>query len=172
MIERQRPLVWHVLETSGTIYTIGGRLYKTVRIGSNNKLYYNIPDGKAFYGNQYVRTSKIKSFAGYELSGRALEIVLESPQVVYALNNYGYDSQEFKRAFTVAAGRIVGGECGSKIFSRILGPAAYEVAAYFSMGSLSVPAYIVGDITGNIVEGWLGADFGGAIGGAIFDLSY
>lgn len=164
-----------IVAVAATINTVGNIMCQEVRTGTNGKVYYRHSNGKIFYGNQYVKTRAIKAAipAKYaNIGGAFLNTLVQTPEVLLALDNYGPQSHEFRRSVAVACGRILGAEIGQYAGRIGVGACAGLTASYFSLGTMAGPAFVGGEIVGSLVGGWVGSELGGWTAGLLYDYSF
>lgn len=174
-ISKARNFPTDALFVATAINTAGTIVSQDVRIGTNGIIYFRHPNGNIFYSNKYVKTKAIKSaipakyVSGCSVLLNALE---EYPEVAYNFNKYGGNSREFIRSVTVACGSLTGNEVGS-LYGGIGGGALVgSISAYYSLGTMTGPCYVVGKIAGSIVGSYVGSKLGGYLAGAMFDYGF
>lgn len=129
-------------------------------IGDNGKFYFHGENQRGFYGNQYVKTTKlttigssIKQFAKKATPFTTGAVVLEGAYKDYtAWRDTGYtDGYHTAKAATSLATSYMGLELGICIGS-VIGSTFGGVGA--------IPGAIIGGVIGGVIGGYYGAIYG------------
>lgn len=129
-----------------------------IRVGTNGKTYLPKKNGQ-FYGNQYVRTTPLKTIPNLGKFEKVYQLAENSSELKVALvKDGGVWGNNCERCIAKIAGNYIGSFYGSRI--------GFSIGTGIGSGILSLPLGIGCSLVGD----YLGGFFGGYIGEELYNI--